>query len=128
VLLGLQILVCVGIGVISPLLWAMFSDVADYSELENGTASTGLVFSSSSMAQKFGSAFGSAIVAWVLAFAGYEKGVMESGGVIDAAIRALMSYLPAIAAGIGALLLLFYPLTTSRMKDIRLQLRARRGE
>lgn len=121
---ALHILVCVGIGIISPLLWAMFSDVADYSQLRNGTASTGLVFSSSSMAQKFGSAFGSAIVAWVLAFAGYQAGVAESGGTIDTAVRGLMSYIPAIAAGIGALLLLLYPLTTRKMESIRTQLHA----
>ena len=128
ILLGLQILVCLGIGVISPLLWAMFSDVADYSELENGSASTGLVFSSSSMAQKFGSAFGSAIVAWVLAFAGYQSGVAESGPVIDGAIRGLMSYLPAIAALVAAGLMLLYPLTTSRMKGIRSRLAATRQQ
>ena len=105
----------------------MFSDVADYSQLRNGTASTGLVFSSSSMAQKFGSAFGSAIVAWVLAFAGYQAGVAESGGTIDTAVRGLMSYIPAIAAGIGALLLLLYPLTTRKMESIRAQLQAGRN-
>jgi len=127
IFLALHILVCVGIGIISPLLWAMFSDVADYSELKNNTVSTGLVFSSSSMAQKFGSAFGSAIVAWVLAFAGYEKGVVVSGPAVDGAIRGLMSYIPAIAAGIGALLLLLYPLTTSRMEGIRSQLRSARN-
>ena len=126
-LLGLQLLVCVGIGVISPLLWAMFSDVADYTELRDGSASTGLVFSSSSMAQKFGSAFGSAIVAWVLAFSGYEKGVLEAGGAIDGAIRGLMSYLPAAAALVGVGFLLLYPLTTVRMQSIRAELKARRG-
>lgn len=127
ILLALQILVCVGIGVISPLLWAMFSDVADYTELRDGSASTGLVFSSSSMAQKFGSAFGSAIVAWVLAFSGYEKGVMEAGGAVDGAIRGLMSYLPAAAALVGVGFLVLYPLTTGRMRSIRAELKARRG-
>jgi len=126
ILLGLQILVCLGIGLISPLLWAMFSDVADYSELKNGSASTGLVFSSSSMAQKFGSAFGSAIVAWVLAFAGYESGVLETSGTINTAIRGLMSYFPAIAALVAAGLMFLYPLTTSRMTSIRQQLKDQR--
>lgn len=57
-LMVLQVLICIAIGINSPLLWTMFADVADYSELKNGNASTGLIFSSSSMAQKFGAAFG----------------------------------------------------------------------
>lgn len=119
---ALHIIVCIFIGIISPLLWTMFSDVADYSELKNKSMSTGLIFSSSSMAQKFGSAFGSAIVTGVLGIVGYESGVNESSAEINSAIRGLMSWLPAIVAALGILSVLFYPLTTSRMKDIRSQL------
>ena len=72
-LMVLQVLICIAIGINSPLLWTMFADVADYSELKNGNASTGLIFSSSSMAQKFGAAFGSAIVLWVLMAFGLLK-------------------------------------------------------
>ena len=60
-----QVLSCVFAGIISPLLWSMYADVADYSESIYGSASTGLIFSSSSMAQKFGSAFGGALVMWL---------------------------------------------------------------
>lgn len=61
-LMVLQVLICIAIGINSPLLWTMFADVADYSELKNGNASTGLIFSSSSMAQKFGAAFGLSLI------------------------------------------------------------------
>lgn len=120
----LHLVVCIFIGLISPLLWTMFSDVADYSELKNKSMSTGLIFSSSSMAQKFGSAFGSALVAGVLGLAGYEAGVAENSESINSAVRGLMSWLPAIVAGLGIVSMLFYTLTTDKMKQIRAELAA----
>ena len=50
---------------------------------ERRTASTGLIFSSSSMAQKFGGAMGGAAVMWILASFGYntaEGAVQTEGG------------------------------------------------
>ena len=126
-LLVCHLLVCVGIGVVSPLLWAMFSDVADYTEEKNGVASTGLVFSSSSMAQKFGSALGSALVAGILGLAGYQEGVVENSETINQAVRGMMSWLPALGALVGIIFLLLYPLNTTRMKGIRARLAARRS-
>ena len=38
-----------------------------------------------------------------------------------------MSFIPAIGAILGILCLSFYPLTTSRMKDVQQALAARRG-
>ena len=66
-LMVLQILVCILTGVVSPLVWSMYADISDYAELKFKTASTGLIFSSSSMAQKFGGAFGASAVLWILA-------------------------------------------------------------
>ena len=45
-----QILISICAGSIFPLLWSMYADCADYSELRTGNRATGLVFSSSSMA------------------------------------------------------------------------------
>lgn len=57
----LQALISICAGSIFPLLWSMYADCADYSELQTGNRATGLIFSSSSMSQKFGWAFGTAI-------------------------------------------------------------------
>ena len=127
-LLVIQILICIAIGIVSPLLWSMFADVADYSELKNGSASTGLIFSSSSMAQKFGGALGAFMLMQVLALSGYSKDVtVQSHTTLDA-IKALMSYIPAIGALLGAACLTLYPLTTSTMKSIQSQLEKKRGQ
>lgn len=126
-LLVIQILICIAIGIVSPLLWSMFADVADYSELKNGSASTGLIFSSSSMAQKFGGALGAFMLMQVLALSGYSKDVPVQSNTTLEAIKALMSYIPAIGALLGAACLTLYPLTTSTMKSIQSQLEKKRG-
>ena len=126
-LLVSQILICIAIGINSPLLWSMFADVADYSELKNGRASTGLIFSSSSMAQKFGAAFGSAIVLWVLMAFGYDnaKGAVLTPEAL-ATIKALISWIPAIGSAAGIAIMLGYPLTDKKMSDIRQELSKKR--
>lgn len=126
-LLVSQILICIAIGINSPLLWSMFADVADYSELKNGRASTGLIFSSSSMAQKFGAAFGSAIVLWVLMAFGYDnaKGAVQTPEAL-ATIKALISWIPAIGSAAGIAIMLGYPLTDEKMSEIRQELLKKR--
>lgn len=126
-LLVSQIMICIAIGINSPLLWSMFADVADYSELKNGRASTGLIFSSSSMAQKFGAAFGSAIVLWVLMAFGYDnaKGAVQTPEAL-ATIKALISWIPAIGSAAGIAIMLGYPLTDKKMSDIRQELSKKR--
>lgn len=134
-MLVLQILISVCTGIVSPLVWSMYADVSDYSELKYHTASTGLIFSSASMAQKFGSAFGGSGALWLLSAFGYVTYELDSGvTVVQTAqaldgLRYLMSYIPAAVAIFGAFILLFYPLTTSRMAEIDGKLRiARDGQ
>lgn len=126
-LLVSQMLICIAIGINSPLLWSMFADVADYSELKNGRASTGLIFSSSSMAQKFGAAFGSAIVLWVLMAFGYDnaKGAVQTPEAL-ATIKALISWIPAIGSAAGIAIMLGYPLTDKKMSEIHQELSKKR--
>lgn len=60
------VLTSVGIGLYSPLLWSMYADVADYATEKNGSSSTGLIFSSGTMSQKFGTAISGSLVALLL--------------------------------------------------------------
>lgn len=127
-LMGLQVLISVAAGVTLPLLWSMFADIADYSEYKNASASTGLIFSSSSMAQKFGGAFGSALILWVLAAFGYDtsENAVQAQSAITG-LKAMMSWIPAAGAFLAAAVVAFYPLTTSRMKEISAVLAERRA-
>ena len=123
-LMVLQVLVCILTGVISPLVWSMYADISDYAELKFKTASTGLIFSSSSMAQKFGGAFGASAVMWILAAFGFnaQEGAVQTKEAVYG-IRLLMSWIPAGIAVISLVFVVIYPLTTQRMKDINEQLK-----
>lgn len=81
-LLILQIATGIFTGIISPLVWSMYADISDYAELKFKTASTGLIFSSSSMAQKFGGAFGTSAVLWMLAAFGFNTFATQSAEVV----------------------------------------------
>ncbi|MBR5893253.1 MAG: MFS transporter [Bacteroidaceae bacterium] len=128
-LMVLQVLVCILTGVVSPLVWSMYADISDYAELKFKTASTGLIFSSSSMAQKFGGAFGAAAVMWILAGFGFDttEGATQTPEAIHG-IQLLMSWIPAGIAVISALFIFIYPLTTKRMKEINQQLKVLREQ
>ena len=123
-LLVLQIATGVYTGIISPLVWSMYADISDYAELKFRTASTGLIFSSSSMAQKFGGAFGTSAVLWMLAAVGFNtaEGAVQTPEAIEG-LRYLISWIPAGIAALSALFILFYPLTTRRMKEINNELK-----
>ncbi len=123
-LMALQILVCILTGIVSPLVWSMYADISDYAELKFKTASTGLIFSSSSMAQKFGGAFGASAVMWILAAFGFntEEGAVQTADAVEG-IRLLMSWIPAAVAAISAIFVFIYPLTTKRMKEINAELK-----
>ena len=123
-LMVLQILVCILTGVVSPLVWSMYADISDYAELKFKTASTGLIFSSSSMAQKFGGAFGASAVLWILAAFGFDakEGAVQTEEAVYG-IRLLMSWIPAGIAVISAIFVCVYPLTAKRMKEINEQLK-----
>ena len=119
-LIAIVILTSVGIGLYSPLLWSMYADVADYATEKNGTSSTGLIFSSGTMAQKFGTAISGSLVAMLLGFSGFVSGTdpvtgdtvititdMES---VKQMIWCLFSVFPAIIAGVMIGLLYIYPI------------------
>ena len=126
-MLFFQILISTFTGIISPLVWSMYADVADYSELKDGTASTGLIFSSASMAQKFGGAFGGSAVMWLLAAFGYNTvaGAVQTDTAI-LGLRILMSWGPALVAALSILVVWFYPLT-KKMEGVQAELAIKRG-
>lgn len=115
------ILTSVGIGFYSPLLWSMYADVADYATKKNGTSSTGLIFSSGTMAQKFGSAISGALLTLLLGAVGFASGSGADGqavvtiaeGCLPAVqkmIWSIFSIIPAVIALIMIGLVKLYPI------------------
>ena len=121
-----QILISVCAGSIFPLLWSMYADCADYSELKTGNRATGLIFSSSSMSQKFGWAIGSAITGWLLAYFGFQANVIQSEETIRG-IRLFLSFLPAIGTVLSVIFISLYPLSEKKMEEITKNLEQKRN-
>jgi len=119
-MVALVILTSVGVGFYSPLLWSMYADVADYATEKNGTSSTGLIFSSGTMAQKFGSAISGSLVAILLGIAGFISGSDPATGetiititdqeAVKEMIWMLFSIIPAFIVLIMLFLLHKYPI------------------
>lgn len=122
-----QCLISICAGSIFPILWSMYADCADYSELQTGNRATGLIFSASSMSQKFGWAIGTAVTGWLLAFFGFQANAVQSAETING-IKMFLSLLPAAAAFISMVFIYFYPLKEQRMKKIMEQLNLKRNE
>ena len=120
VMVALVILTSIGVGFYSPLLWSMYADVADYATEKNGTSSTGLIFSSGTMAQKFGSAISGSLVAILLGIAGFISGSDPATGetiititdqeAVKEMIWMLFSIIPAFIVLIMMFLLHKYPI------------------
>lgn len=119
-MIAVVILTSVGIGLYSPLLWSMYADVADYATEKNGSSSTGLIFSSGTMAQKFGTAISGALVTLLLGVAGFASGTNEMTGETVVTITdmesvrqmvwAVFSLFPAAIAAVMAYLVYKFPI------------------
>lgn len=120
VMVALVVLTSIGVGFYSPLLWSMYADVADYATEKNGTSSTGLIFSSGTMAQKFGSAISGSLVAILLGIAGFISGSDPATGetiititdqeAVKEMIWLLFSIIPAFIVLVMMFLLHKYPI------------------
>ena len=119
-MVAVAVLTSVGAGLYSPLLWSMYADVADYATELNGTSSTGLIFSSGTMAQKLGGAISGGLVAFLLGVAGLVSNTdMLTGETVviitdeqnvRTMVWALFSLFPAAIAAIMAYLAYLFPL------------------
>ncbi|NDV68138.1 MFS transporter [Dysgonomonas sp. 25] len=125
-MLILQVLISACAGSIFPLLWSMYADIADYSEWKTGRRATGLIFSSSSMSQKFGWSIGGALTGWLLAFFGFQANVAQTAEAQEG-IRLMLSFLPAIGTLLSVIFIYFYPLTEKKLSEITTELNTKRG-
>lgn len=128
VLMGvLQFIGSVTGGPLCVLLWAMYADSADWGEYKNGRRSTGLVFSASTMSQKFGWAFGAFASLQLMSQVGFEPNVDQTPETLHGLIL-LMSLIPAVFGVVSIIISLLYPLNEARLAEIETELKRRRAE
>ncbi|CAM3462282.1 MFS transporter [Flavobacterium chungbukense] len=126
-IMSFQVLISICAGCIFPLIWSMYADSADYSEWKQGRRATGLVFSASSMSQKFGWTIGGAGAGWLLGYYGFQANV-EQTATAQNGIQLMLSILPAIAAAISVAFILFYPLSEEKLQIIEQDLNEKRDQ
>ncbi|WP_201300955.1 MFS transporter [Sunxiuqinia indica] len=122
-----QFLISICAGIIFPLLWSMYADIADYSEWKTGRRATGLIFSSSSMSQKFGWTLGGAVTGWLLAIYGFKADAVQSAETQNA-IRLMLSVFPAIGALLSVVFVYTYKLSDAYMTQINDELNIQRNK
>ncbi|MBQ0056034.1 MAG: MFS transporter [Bacteroidales bacterium] len=120
VMIAVSVITSIGVGLYSPLLWSMYADVADYATEKYGTSSTGLIFSSGTMAQKFGGAISGSLIALLLGWAGLSSETsMETGETIititdlesvKSMVWNIFSLIPAAIAVVMGLLIYKFPI------------------
>ena len=124
-IMSFQALISICAGCIFPLIWSMYADSADYSEWKQGRRATGLIFSASSMSQKFGWTIGGAGAGWLLGYYGFQANV-EQTATAQNGIQLMLSILPAIAAAISVAFIAFYPLSEDKLQIIEQDLNEKR--
>ena len=122
---ALNIIVSLASGPPAPILFAMYTDTASYSEWKNNRRATGLIMSASTMAQKFGFTIGAALAGWILAYYGFKANTVQTEEA-GHGILLMVSLIPAAGSFLVAGVMSFYTLDNKTMNKIEDELKSRR--
>ena len=129
---GGMILLTIGVALVyAPtisLVWAIFADVADYSELQTGRRFTGMVFATIGFALKTGLALGSASLLWLLQGVFNYDTKLPSAPDAVAGYRALSGIAVPIMFAVCFVLLIAYKLNNRATIEMADELAARRAK
>jgi len=114
-------------GVIITLLFAMYTDCAEYGEWKSGKNSAGLTVSASMFSLKAGSAIGSAVPAFILATFGFIANQTQTPESLQG-IRIMFNFVPAIFFFTAGMLMVLYKLNGPTVKKMERALLKRRAE
>ncbi len=110
-----------------PLIWAIFADVADYSEWKTGHRFTGMVFATIGFALKSGLALGSAGLLWIMAgLFNYDTKLPDAAATV-AGYRVCSGIVVGILFTICTILLTAYSLNKRLTIEMANELTARRS-
>ena len=107
------------------LVWALYTDVADYGEWKFGRRATALVLSAAMFAQKLGLTLGGTASGWMLDMFGFVPNQEQGAGAV-LGIRLMFTVVPGSLALLNGLILLAYPLSQSQTESMQQEL-AERG-
>lgn len=110
-----------------PLIWAMFADVADYSEWKNHRRATGMVFATICFGLKAGLSIGSASLLWLLGMYGYAANQPQTPETLEG-IRLCSTVYVGILFAVCTVLLAVYKINKQLTHQIADDLAERRKQ
>jgi Na+/melibiose symporter-like transporter len=123
---ALTILIAIFYAPTIALIWAIYADVADYSELKTGRRFTGMVFATIGFALKSGLALGSASFLWIMSWFFKYDTKLPSAPEAVAGYRATAGIVVGIMFAICTVLLIAYQLNKRATIEMADELAARR--
>ena len=108
-----------------PLIWAIFADVADYSEWKTGRRATGMIFATIGFALKAGLALGSASLLWLMGMYGYAANQAQAPRTLQG-IRMCSGVYVGLLFAVCTCLLMAYPINKKKTIQIADELADRR--
>jgi Na+/melibiose symporter-like transporter len=125
-MVALTILIAVVYAPTIGLVWAIYADVADYSEWKTGRRATGVVFATIGFALKLGLSLGSAAGLWIMAgLYGYDAKAIPTPENLQG-FRMLSSIHVGVLFAVCTLLLMAYPINKHLTLQISGELAQRR--
>ncbi|MCL1938449.1 MAG: MFS transporter [Candidatus Azobacteroides sp.] len=113
----MQILFTICIGPTGFIMWSMYADVADDSEVKTGRRATGLVYSSATMAQKLGNTISGSLGLYALGAIGFVANDINMSQHTKNGIAQIFAWLPLIASACGIAALIFYQLDSKTVEE-----------
>ncbi|WP_188150683.1 MFS transporter [Teredinibacter waterburyi] len=110
-------------GPITVIVFSMYADIVDYTEVKRGHRIDGLIFSGASFSQKMGWTVGGAAGGFLLAFFNYEPNVAQPEDTIMG-IRMMFTIIPGVLSVVAALSMMAYQLSDKTMDDIQNSLKS----
>jgi Na+/melibiose symporter-like transporter len=125
-MLALTIFIAVAYAPTIPLIWAIYADVADYSEWKTGRRATGIIFATIGFALKSGLALGTSSFLWIMAwFFHYDAKLPPTPEALEG-FRVCSSIVVGILFGICTILLIVYKINKRMTIQIGDELTERR--
>jgi Na+/melibiose symporter-like transporter len=127
-MVALTVIAATTYGPTIPLLWAMFADVADYSEWRTGRRATGIIFATIGFALKAGLSVGAYLLLTLLARYGYDGRLPAQSEQTLEGIRLCSSIIPALLFAVCTLLVMAYKINKQMTIQIADDLAERRAK
>ena len=129
---ALQLLACGFVAFTGAGFWTLYGatigDVVDFDEMQTGQRREGSFSACQSWITKVGIALGVGASGWILQFTGFDSKQAVQTPEALFWIRILLSGIPVIGLVLALIAILRFPLTETRMGEIRRQLEATRGQ